>query len=746
MKLKSCGNKHFIQAIRGGSVVKVHNTDSHGRPALSLKTLKEVYEGINAKTLQKPSSIDSRNMDAGPVSDHEHVKCEVPCLPVVERTLREIKPETDEFVWDSHSGSDSDLDDETTLKQLKDRFLKRKRKFSCTDDNSNLACKNENDSDLYEPIINLKLKNSRKSKAKGKCMKQSDVSSTTASDIKSEPNLVSEGPQAGADLAPAIQVKVEFPDAKELGGQQKPCFAGDSSIRHNEAEVPCGEVPEHREPLMSAEECLNCVTNEISYDHLEDREPTSVLLPSDGISVKLEPLELQCHEFLDLPPLVQKGKEIRKGNCYSPPSDDQNTDTYILSGSSSSMEETSEQNSSSAVQVPDVAVDCTTESIELHHEFDFLQFEHKSKADFPHEQDNSLSTFDKSNSFSQDSTTSLTTDDNLVSTEDTVSHKEEPLACNLSDIAKNGLNRWSNMEDKLLKNEEKQASAAPFTDAVSQSSLKNQTVHSAETVSMSEPHQPPERLLSTRKAISPSSQEQLRLVMNSAELSDNVDEYIGSECQGLLFEKQNGKKASSVRSDIQQGKITLSHEGCAQVSQRKVFISSRHITRKSPIVKVNVEGPRFSRSLPNPGTGCMSIQSCSESAIAFSQRQMQDMESLAMKLMNELKSMKDIVEQKLLFEAYRNVSLKNDADEVKSVINSATKMEETAQKWLSMMTRDCNRFCKIMKLTPNDVDAPKNSVPRERRKIMFADEAGGKLCHVKFFEDVTSTDSEGVIQ
>lgn len=43
---------------------------------------------------------------------------------------------------------------------------------------------------------------------------------------------------------------------------------------------------------------------------------------------------------------------------------------------------------------------------------------------------------------------------------------------------------------------------------------------------------------------------------------------------------------------------------------------------------------------------------------------MHDMESLALKLMSELKSMKDMVEEKLLFEAYRTSSLKNDADEV----------------------------------------------------------------------------------
>ncbi|GFP92070.1 hypothetical protein PHJA_001351100 [Phtheirospermum japonicum] len=113
-----------------------------------------------------------------------------------------------------------------------------------------------------------------------------------------------------------------------------------------------------------------------------------------------------------------------------------------------------------------------------------------------------------------------------------------------------------------------------------------------------------------------------------------------------------------------------------------------------------MSGPRFSCTLPNLSTECASIQSCSESVVAFSKQQMHDMESLAVKLMNELKSMKDIVEQKLLFAAYRNVSLKNDADE---------------------------------KMTPNN--STSTSKDRETRKIMFADEAGGELCRVKFFED-----------
>lgn len=78
--------------------------------------------------------------------------------------------------------------------------------------------------------------------------------------------------------------------------------------------------------------------------------------------------------------------------------------------------------------------------------------------------------------------------------------------------------------------------------------------------------------------------------------------------------------------------------------------------------------------------------------------------------------------------------MKNDADEVKLAIENATKTEEAATKWLNMTSRDCNRFCKIMILAPNNIDTYKYIAPREGKKMRFADEAGGELCHVKFFE------------
>lgn len=139
---------------------------------------------------------------------------------------------------------------------------------------------------------------------------------------------------------------------------------------------------------------------------------------------------------------------------------------------------------------------------------------------------------------------------------------------------------------------------------------------------------------------------------------------VDSECKGKLIENQIRKKPSSLRSEVQYDKKTVNHRLPGQVSQQKVIISPRRIIKRSQIAKANLEGPRFTRTLPKLSTGCTSVEGCSESAVAFSQRQMHDMESIALKLMNELKTMKDIVEQKLLFEAYRNVSLKSDADEV----------------------------------------------------------------------------------
>nr|XP_043637443.1 uncharacterized protein LOC122608406 [Erigeron canadensis] len=262
----------------------------------------------------------------------------------------------------------------------------------------------------------------------------------------------------------------------------------------------------------------------------------------------------------------------------------------------------------------------------------------------------------------------------------------------------------------------------------------------------------PERLHSARKAISPNSQEKLCTAMKSGDILDDIDQYKCNE--KLNFGDQAENKFSTTISDV-DNELNLHPQQGRQRIQNKVVISSKDLLKrlrsnkkgsppKSLPPKNCLDGPRQCRSLPRFSTGCTSIEGCSESAIAFSQRQMRDIETLASKLMSELNSMKNIVQDKLLYEAYRSTSLKNEADEVASAIKSATKTEEAAKKWLSMMARDCNRFCKIMKLNEDTETSASNStlgstnqqkpLQKERKKISFADEAGGTLCDIKVYQ------------
>ncbi|KAK2432823.1 hypothetical protein QL285_018166 [Trifolium repens] len=240
----------------------------------------------------------------------------------------------------------------------------------------------------------------------------------------------------------------------------------------------------------------------------------------------------------------------------------------------------------------------------------------------------------------------------------------------------------------------------------------------------------PERLLSTRKAISPSSQEKLCKAMESVDISHkNSLKRKGA----LQFTEQTDKNGDT--------------EGLNDITKTQVISSPKKIRVIPPKPlksSSNVKGVSKSRNSSRSAThvGCNTLQNCSKSAIAFSKQQMQDAECLAMKLTKELKSMKEIVDDMLRSEFCLNTSLRYKVNEARMAVKSATKAEEGAKRWLSFMSRDCNRFCKIMKLaesstpsTPQDADSPPKEVVRKEKKIAFADEAGGKLCQVRFFEE-----------
>ncbi|KAI9382805.1 hypothetical protein POPTR_014G181200v4 [Populus trichocarpa] len=239
----------------------------------------------------------------------------------------------------------------------------------------------------------------------------------------------------------------------------------------------------------------------------------------------------------------------------------------------------------------------------------------------------------------------------------------------------------------------------------------------------------PEKLLSTRKAISPTSQKKLCKAMEASDLDD--EEYY-KYTRKLCYRNLNGNKIGRLGRANQNQRVDLT-------------ISPERITRKPKndkngfhhkgILKV----PQPSGTVPRFGTGCSSVQSCSESAISFSQKQMRDIESIATKLTKELNSMKDVVQESWHSKVYPATPLKYSADEVKIAVQNATRVEESARRWLSIMARDCNRFCKIMKLTDKASPTSGNVVHKEKRKIVFADEAGGKLCDVKTFENDTAS-------
>ncbi|EPS71575.1 hypothetical protein M569_03187 [Genlisea aurea] len=135
------------------------------------------------------------------------------------------------------------------------------------------------------------------------------------------------------------------------------------------------------------------------------------------------------------------------------------------------------------------------------------------------------------------------------------------------------------------------------------------------------------------------------------------------------------------------------------------------------------------RKAKEVSTGCSSVRAISKNAIAFSRKQMQDTEGLVERVMNELKEM---VKENLLFHMHRNVAARSE------VLRKANSLEDKSRKLLSVMARDCNRFCKLMEMSASN-DGVTNLRQRRtiaggtRKKIMFADEVGEKLCHVKLY-------------
>ncbi|OIW07505.1 hypothetical protein TanjilG_14451 [Lupinus angustifolius] len=219
----------------------------------------------------------------------------------------------------------------------------------------------------------------------------------------------------------------------------------------------------------------------------------------------------------------------------------------------------------------------------------------------------------------------------------------------------------------------------------------------------------PRRLLSNRKSMPPPSQERLCKAMQMIDICDEDPfKYRGK----LEFGEQSDKNGTA--------------EGLDEPTKARSAKNRNEMTFSTKMFRLRKE--------------FQSIRDCPNStSIAFSKRQMRDAEILTTKLTKELKSMTDIVEDMLRSEFCLNTPLRYKVNEARLAVKNATRTEETTNRCLSIMSRNCIRFCRLMKLAEEDGPVPQEVTQKVRKKVVFADEVGGNLCQVKFYDDADQT-------
>ncbi|KAM3392839.1 hypothetical protein ACQJBY_013796 [Aegilops geniculata] len=229
----------------------------------------------------------------------------------------------------------------------------------------------------------------------------------------------------------------------------------------------------------------------------------------------------------------------------------------------------------------------------------------------------------------------------------------------------------------------------------------------------------PKKLLSQRKIMSPSSQEKFCNALAGIDL-----------CGVQRLERK-----------INLEDCDASSQALPQTTNkqyRSILTTDRKLKSRTSI-SFTSKGVLKSTESPSPELTSSSVLLDTEKAVEFSQRQMHDIESIAANLIRSLKHMRSLVDENLSSEAHSLLPNSNTA-EMRAASEDALKVERTTRKWLTIMNKDCNRFCKILTLEGKKA-ASHPELPRKRRKITFADEAGGTLCYVNVFSDVQTSPS-----
>ncbi|KAK4796391.1 hypothetical protein SAY86_028717 [Trapa natans] len=674
MQLRGCDHTHFIQAVRDGVVRKVVNV-SHGRPALVFKKASDIYGFHCNEITDPPSRVFAGKRFRTSQIDPIKVKVEVLDHPVkADQWHSELNSSGDTLEHDD------DLDElnfgNVTLQQMRERCRMKKRRQSssvtvsgknCTGFSENESCSSaqleEDDIDFKSPLIKWKteLKNAKSLQNKSKrklataSFKNAIVVEKTKQTLLDPSSL-----QPDWDLPMPLPKKVEFTEDYPIGHEIAPSMPGGSFSTDTEV----------------VESYFLCAREEIQH-------------VDEGISH----IELSLHE--------SHAKDVQ---------DDQLNSTYDKVGSSEDImeirdytdnlqsaerEEEYTMNDGFHLNVDNMSLLSDAEPIPTHHSIPehvklvdaelSLTFETRSAG---HPTNNCMLNFQENPS----SSCTISS----PSAYDSSENKEE-----LSQVP------------SYADSEETYFDKSPSSDAVSVQTSSERIENNGSP----DWQHGSQRLNSSRKVISPTSQERLCKAMRSQELS-----YEGPrKCRGKLhYGKQKNIKIPFVERKDQ-----------VRVSELTVKLNKQKDDRTGSLSEgIQKIHPLSGATSSQTGAECNITRSSSESAIAFSQRQMKDIENLVLKLVGALKSVKEIAEDASNSGACLSTQSKYNPDEVQVRIQRATKAEGTAKRWLSMMARDCSRFCKIMILTEDCQPAPESVTPK-KRKVSFADEVGRDLCDIR---------------
>ncbi|XP_056177123.1 uncharacterized protein LOC115670045 isoform X2 [Syzygium oleosum] len=735
MELRSCIHLHSIQAIKNGQVTKVLNI-TRGRPALLFKKVADLCGSGDVKDLITFRKFEPKDeLDVSDFDDDDDVRGGLYPDTVGRKTTRSnLNCSKFNHVDEKNSLLDDFCLQNMTLNQIKERCKMQKRKrilwedSSAIDDDSRSPKKEvrshslpeEDELDLEEPLIiwKAKMKNFKGKKVSLKKCEDSSCQSAKvvvkAVQIPSpQPTLQSEG-----NLCMPISVKVED-EAHDCGSNSQTGVGAprdslevvnDGQATSNvtvSSEVPNPANESYQDNQISVgEESEICVLNKVPYEDVEHATlasessnldvAISVVNP-DGSSCSSQPTKQPCGDGVGM-----SQDDAGESMLY----DHERISTKSIVGDCNS--------ACNANLNPSCGV-CLDSPIELEKQC------HLCTGD-----DAEIScTADVPPCDVAEPTKQPCGDGVGMSHHERISKKSIVGDCNSAGNA--NMNPSCDVcLDSPIK-VEKQSHVCTGDDVEISCTTDVPPCDVADdptTLQMFEKfdqlklHCAPWRFFSARKVISPTSQERLRKLMGATESND--------DCYGSRGKVYSQKQTETESLGVERFKLIRRAELPPNPKRKKLKSN-----KKGSPPKGNHKDSNLSGTVPRVN----SSQSCSQSAIAFSQRQMQDFDNLATKLMTELNVMTDIVEGNSGGDSCLTGNTKYTTDEVKTAIENASKVKETARKWLSMMARDCNRFCKIMRLTEDCHPMTEHKVHKERKKITFADEAGGELCHVKYIED-----------